>query len=1023
MRADRLLDLSPLRASGERAATFEEARRALEQRRARRDCGARPRSAAGAAGALRRGVAAAKQARVRARLRGSPAGGAQPAARPRRDPRARAAPLPRDHGRRVPGHEPAAVRAGRPARARRHRAVLRRRRVPVDLRLPARRRRRLPGAPRGHAERPPADAQLPLAAGGARRRQRAVRLALRRRVPAAARLRASSPTPCSAIPSSCSSRTRRATRARARTGARAEARHIARRVRELVDAGAATPGEIVLLFAAGTDARVVRGGAAPPACRPTARRDAATSASSRWSTCSRTCGSCTTATTTRRSSPCSPRRSSASPTTRSSCSAARPPRRPLFTGLERSLPEGCRRDDERLLRAFRQRYERLVRRSPSGSRSSGCASGSSPSTTTTSPCSRGGTAGAATRTCASSRGSPARTRSCAAPTSRASSASSASRRRSARASSRRSRRRRARDAVRLLTIHAAKGLEFKVVIVADAGRDRPPPSSDEILALADGRFGFQVVAPADRHAACAAFDYEDVREARKAEEQAERLRLYYVAMTRAIDRLIVSGAIDPRRPDAATPHRLGARPARPGARARRRGRAGARSSAAARACSLRVDRFRRAGARRRGSRAARGRASSCCFDVARGRSSPRAGGAEAAPRSSRSRRRRSTARGGSRSRALSLSSGAARTSTSRSRVAGMRERRPSGRPRARAGLAATEIGDAAHRAARGGRPARPAPARRRAGARLVPDGHRRGARSDPRLRRVVLRLRARAPDRRAGGRGGRAAVRVRARRRPPPRPRRRARASTASGRSSSTTRRTSLGDASPAEVVEEATGCSGSSTRSRASAPARSEVEVVYQFLERADDVVSATVRAGGRAGAGGGAVGRDRGDRGGPLRADAERVRLRRLPGARRRLRRRRRSHELAEPDGRAASSREARRRVGPKRDADRPDRRAARRRARRRDDRAALPQPARAARLGDALRADDGRERQPRHARAVREVPAAGGLPRRPAGGARARHLRDRLLPPEGEVDARARWRCCSRSTTARCRARSTS
>ena len=84
-------------------------------------------------------------------------------------------------------------------------------------------------------------------------------------------------------------------------------------------------------------------------------------------------------------------------------------------------------------------------------------------------------------------------------------------------------------------------------------------------------------------------------------------------------------------------------------------------------------------------------------------------------------------------------------------------------------------------------------------------------------------------------------------------------------------------------------------------------------------------------------------------------------------------------------------------------PDHRAAEGRARGRGHRSPLPLAARAARLGDAVGADDRRKRQPRHREAVPEVPPARGLPRRPARGARARHLPDRLLPPEDEGDPR--------------------
>src|SRR6185295_19181127 len=109
------------------------------------------------------------------------------------------------------------------------------------------------------------------------------------------------------------------------------------------------------------------------------------------------------------------------------------------------------------------------------------------------------------------------------------------------------------DVIRLLTIHGAKGLEFKVVVVADAGRHGSTRDSDEILCLPDGRLGFRDADPSTGKRRPTS-DYQEVKEAEDEASEAERRRLYYVAMTRAIDRLNVSGSIDPERSgDESTP--------------------------------------------------------------------------------------------------------------------------------------------------------------------------------------------------------------------------------------------------------------------------------------------------------------------------------------------------------------------------------------------------------------------------------------------------------------------------------------
>lgn len=92
------------------------------------------------------------------------------------------------------------------------------------------------------------------------------------------------------------------------------------------------------------------------------------------------------------------------------------------------------------------------------------------------------------------------------------------------------------DAVRVLTIHKAKGLEFPVVILpgfhhgTSRGRELPPVSHD----WATGVFGIN-------WGECCSLGAVLVNEKVRLREEAERRRLFYVGMTRAKERLILSG--------------------------------------------------------------------------------------------------------------------------------------------------------------------------------------------------------------------------------------------------------------------------------------------------------------------------------------------------------------------------------------------------------------------------------------------------------------------------------------------------
>jgi ATP-dependent helicase/nuclease subunit A len=104
------------------------------------------------------------------------------------------------------------------------------------------------------------------------------------------------------------------------------------------------------------------------------------------------------------------------------------------------------------------------------------------------------------------------------------------------------------DAVRLMTVHRAKGLEFPVVCVADLGKDGREEAGS--LRISDaGEVGLRLASLGG--GAVDSAELERIKAEQKLASEEEERRVFYVAATRAQEHLIFSGATDlVKRPDA-----------------------------------------------------------------------------------------------------------------------------------------------------------------------------------------------------------------------------------------------------------------------------------------------------------------------------------------------------------------------------------------------------------------------------------------------------------------------------------------